>query len=91
MSPPVALAKRWKKIKKRCSFSSSDRLVRSKSFTEQDVSTGPVGGRRGAEEFTEQPVMGAEKYLTVGARDINRFQVRSKTFLVYLIHFFVKK
>ena len=37
MSPPVALTKRWKKIKKRCSFSSSDRLVRSKSFTEQDT------------------------------------------------------
>ena len=40
MSPPVALTKRWKKIKKRCSFSSSDRLVRSKSFTEQDVDNG---------------------------------------------------
>ena len=36
MSPPsTGLAKRWKKIKKRCSFSSSDKLVRSKSFTEQ--------------------------------------------------------
>ena len=33
----MALTKRWKKIKKRCSFSSSDRLVRSKSFTEQDT------------------------------------------------------
>ena len=85
MSPPVALAKRWKKIKKRCSFSSSDRLVRSKSFTEQDVTTGPVGGagRRGAEELTEQPVMGAEKYLTVGARDINRFQVRRNIFSLF--------
>ena len=92
MSPPVALAKRWKKIKKRCSFSSSDRLVRSKSFTEQDVSTGPVGGggRRGAEELTEQPVMGAEKYLTVGARDINRFQVRRNIFSLFN-SFFLQK
>ena len=91
MSPPVALAKRWKKIKKRCSFSSSDRLVRSKSFTEQDVSTGPVGGggRRAAEEHSEA-VMGAEKYLTVGARDITRFQVRRKLLSLFNSLFFNK-
>jgi len=74
MSPPVALAKRWKKIKKRCSFSSSDRLVRSKSFTEQDVPRETEeAGRRRVEEH-EEKVMGAEKYLTVGARDVTRFQ-----------------
>ena len=81
MSPPVALAKRWKKIKKRCSFSSSDRLVRSKSFTEQDTVARETEepGRRRLEEH-EEKVMGAEKYLTVGARDITRFQVRRKLF-----------
>ena len=63
MSPPVALTKRWKKIKKRCSFSSSDRLVRSKSFTEQDVDN----VEKGEEEVND-------KYLTVGSRDISRFQ-----------------
>jgi len=63
MSPPVALTKRWKKIKKRCSFSSSDRLVRSKSFTEQD-----------AVENDEKEEEVNEKYLTVGSRDISRFQ-----------------
>lgn len=70
MAPPVALAKRWKKIKKRCSFSSSDRLVRSKSFTEHDTS-----------ESHEAPVIidhvpgqYADKYLTVGSRDATRFQ-----------------
>lgn len=63
MSPPVALTKRWKKIKKRCSFSSSDRLVRSKSFTEQDVDN---------MEKDEEEVN--DKYLTVGSRDISRFQ-----------------
>ena len=61
MSPPVALAKRWKKIKKRCSFSSSDRLVRSKSFTEHDVSE-------------ESKTVSDEKYLTLGTRDRDRFQ-----------------
>ena len=80
MSPPVALAKRWKKIKKRCSFSSSDRLVRSKSFTEQDVEED--GGRRKRTEEEGEggtTMMGAEKYLTVGARDITRFQgIRDK-------------
>lgn len=64
MSPPVALTKRWKKIKKRCSFSSSDRLVRSKSFTEQDVDH--------VEKEEEEGV--TDKYLTVGSRDISRFQ-----------------
>ena len=73
MSPPVALTKRWKKIKKRCSFSSSDRLVRSKSFTEQDVA-----GERGATHSGTEG-MGAEKYLTVGSRDRDRFQgIRDK-------------
>jgi len=66
MSPPVALTKRWKKIKKRCSFSSSDRLVRSKSFTEQDV----VENEDKEEEEDEVN----DKYLTVGSRDISRFQ-----------------
>ena len=76
MSPPVALTKRWKKIKKRCSFSSSDRLVRSKSFTEQDVSPG------GKDEEEEKHISHGghtssacdTKYLTVGSRDITRFQ-----------------
>ena len=77
MSPPVALAKRWKKIKKRCSFSSSDRLVRSKSFTEQDVTREEGGGEKRRTEQHSEAVMGAEKYLTVGARDVNRFQVMS--------------
>ena len=71
MSPPVALAKRWKKIKKRCSFSSSDRLVRSKSFTEHDTSDvsheAPV-------IIDHVPGQYADKYLTVGSRDANRFQ-----------------
>ena len=78
MSPPVALAKRWKKIKKRCSFSSSDRLVRSKSFTEQDVTREEGGGEKQRTEQHSETVMGAEKYLTVGARDVNRFQVMSR-------------
>ena len=78
MSPPVALAKRWKKIKKRCSFSSSDRLVRSKSFTEQDVTREEGGGGKQRAEQHSEAVMGAEKYLTVGARDVNRFQVMSR-------------
>lgn len=77
MSPPVALAKRWKKIKKRCSFSSSDRLVRSKSFTEQDVSS--VGDKADRNEnqlnqHGDTPSNNPEKYLTVGSRDISRFQ-----------------
>ena len=83
MAPPVALAKRWKKIKKRCSFSSSDKLVRSKSFTEQvssdllsvcdthtrvqDVETHQREGRR------ERKEPGEEKYLTVGSRDAGKF------------------
>ena len=72
MSPPVALAKRWKKIKKRCSFSSSDRLVRSKSFTEQDI----AGDKNDGEEKHESHAVSAnsEKYLTVGSRDATRFQ-----------------
>jgi len=65
MSPPVALTKRWKKIKKRCSFSSSDRLVRSKSFTEQDVVEN---------EDKEEEDDVSDKYLTVGSRDISRFK-----------------
>ena len=63
MAPPETLARRWRKLKKRCSFSSSDRLVRSKSFTEQDAIKGEDG----------------EKYLTVGSRDVNRFHgIREK-------------
>lgn len=68
MSPPVSLTKRWRKIKKRCSFSSSDRLVRSKSFTEQQHGLGNQEVEAEEErEFTN-------KYLTVGARDHGRFQ-----------------
>merc|ERR1719410_2892752 len=64
MSPPsTGLAKRWKKIKKRCSFSSSDKLVRSKSFTEQDSEPQPRA---------RLPVSN-EKYLTVGSRDAGKF------------------
>lgn len=65
MSPPETLVRRWRKLKKRCSFSSSDRLVRSKSFTEQDVLKGQDEER--------------DKYLTVGSRDVNKFQgIREK-------------
>ena len=68
MSPPVSLTKRWRKIKKRCSFSSSDQLVRSKSFTEQHHGLGNQEVEAEEErEFTN-------KYLTVGARDHGRFQ-----------------
>ena len=67
MSPPETLVRRWRKLKKRCSFSASDRLVRSKSFTEQDVLK--------AEPQDPQD----DKYLTVGARDANKFQgIREK-------------
>ena len=71
MSPPASLSARWRKIKKRCSFSSSDRLVRSKSFTEEL----PVNHLEPDEpvEQEEQDVEG-NKYLTVGAREAGRFQ-----------------
>ena len=59
-----SLTARWRKIKKRCSFSSSDRLVRSKSFTEQDVPRDDCG----AEAEVERDF--SDKYLTVGARDL---------------------
>lgn len=73
MSPPVALTKRWKKIKKRCSFSGSDRLVRSKSFTEQDLDRGDY--EENGEEVEEQDASMGDKYLTVGGRDISgKFQ-----------------
>jgi hypothetical protein len=38
MPPGDTLARRWRRLKKRCSFSSTgdnNKLVRSKSFTEQ--------------------------------------------------------
>jgi hypothetical protein len=37
MPPGDTLARRWRRLKKRCSFSTGDnnKLVRSKSFTEQ--------------------------------------------------------
>ena len=72
MPPPVTtLTRQWKKIKKRCSFSSSDRLVRSKSFTEEL----PANHLEPDEpvEQEEQDVEG-NKYLTVGAREAGRFQ-----------------
>ena len=71
MSPPASLSARWRKIKKRCSFSSSDRLVRSKSFTEEL----PANHLESDEpvEQEEQDVEG-NKYLTVGAREAGRFQ-----------------
>jgi len=68
MSPPASLSARWRKIKKRCSFSSSDRLVRSKSFTEE-VSASEL--EPGEMEQEEQEMEG--KYLTVGAREAGRF------------------
>jgi hypothetical protein len=61
MVPPASLTARWRRIKKRCSFSSSDRLVRSKSFTEPEAGRGP--GEEGD----------GERYLTVGAGDAGRF------------------
>jgi len=61
MPPPVVLSRQWKKIKKRCSFSSSDRLVRSKSFTEDVSSSDSKEGDLN------------DKYLTVGSRDIGKF------------------
>ena len=70
MAPPVALAKRWKKIKKRCSFSSGDRLQhlgRSKSFTEQD-----------RDQETRDSGDSGEKYLTVGSRDARFRGIRDK-------------
>jgi len=68
MSPPSALAKRWRKIKKRCSsFSSSDKLVRSKSLTERDVSNEE-------EDDEDDEVTLQDKYLSVGPRDASRFQ-----------------
>ena len=69
MSPPASLSARWRKIKKRCSFSSSDRLVRSKSFTEE-VSASELEPEEVEQE--EQEMEG--KYLTVGAREAGRFQ-----------------
>ena len=72
MAPPEILTRRWRKLKKRCSFSASDRLVRSKSFTEQDVLKGEQTLSR-----TEQEER--DKYLTVGSRDVNKFQgIREK-------------
>ena len=70
MPPPVTtLTRQWKKIKKRCSFSSSDRLlVRSKSFTEHD----PPEQSAAAEEAEEGEE--TQKYLTVGDRDLGKFQ-----------------
>ena len=65
MPPPVTtLTRQWKRIKKRCSFSSSDRLmVRSKSFTEHD----PAPQQNAADEQDE-------KYLTVGERDLGKLE-----------------
>lgn len=69
MSPPSALTKRWRKIKKRCSsFSSSDKLVRSKSLTERDVSN------EEEEDDDDEEVNLPDKYLSVGPRDASRFQ-----------------
>lgn len=65
MAPPVVLTRHWKKIKKHCSFSSSDRLVRSKSFTEE-VSAPKAIEVEDREDFSD-------KYLTVGSRDMGRF------------------
>ena len=70
MPPPVTtLTRQWKKIKKRCSFSSSDRLVRSKSFTEHDLPDQSAGAEDEGEEGEE-----SQKYLTVGDRDLGKFQ-----------------
>lgn len=70
MPPPVTtLTRQWKKIKKRCSFSSSDRqLVRSRSFTEQDpaepnITRGEMDGDGGE----------GLKYLTLGDQDLGKF------------------
>ena len=73
MPPPVTtLTRQWKKIKKRCSFSSSDRhLVRSKSFTEHD----PPPEQSAATEREEgEGDEKSQKYLTVGDRDLGKFQ-----------------
>ena len=70
MSPPASLSARWRKIKKRCSFSSSDRLVRSKSFTEEL----PNNHLDNDEVEQEEQDVEGNKYLTVGAREAGRFQ-----------------
>ena len=70
MSPPASLSARWRKIKKRCSFSSSDRLVRSKSFSEEVSASELEPGEVEQEDVEEME----SKYLTVGAREAGRFQ-----------------
>ena len=70
LPPPDSLARRWRRLKKHCSFSSGDnRLVRSKSFTEQET----LPGSRDTEQEDR------EKYHTVGTRDGTKFQgIREK-------------
>ena len=62
MPPPASLSARWRKIKKRCSFSSSDRLVRSKSFSEEVSASELEPGEAEQEDVEEME----SKYLTVG-------------------------
>ena len=70
LPPPDSLARRWRRLKKHCSFSSGDkRLVRSKSFTEQETQE--------TSRDTEQE--DRDKYHTVGTRDGTKFQgIREK-------------
>ena len=70
MPPPVTtLTRQWKKIKKRCSFSSSDRqLVRSRSFTEQDPAEPNI-----TREETDGDGGEGLKYLTLGDQDLGKF------------------
>lgn len=98
MSPPTdTIARKWRRLKKRCSFSGSDRaerLVRSKSFTEPEVLTGvhrnsvsvdqneryaeignPQDNRLLIEETrTVRTMTEKEKYMTVGSKDMPKFQ-----------------
>jgi hypothetical protein len=67
LPPPDTLTRRWKRLKKRCSFSSGDsKLVRSKSFTEQEVLP--------ASNDKEHKPDERDKYHTVGTRDGSKFQ-----------------
>ena len=94
MSPPTdTIARKWRKLKKRCSFSAGDRterLVRSKSFTEPEMINSDKGqmmytsqeqgryeereDRLQQDNASRRPQSDKDKYLTVGSKDINKFQ-----------------
>ena len=88
MSPPTdTIARKWRKLKKRCSFSGSDRaerLIRSKSFTEPEIIAGKKengGDNHYNGDFHENNRLAEtritsdkEKYLTVGSKDMPKFQ-----------------